>query len=148
MRNRYDDGDRYTWIPWTIATGLVAGLGGYVIAVESGRSAPQPVAYTAAAPAGPGASVPSANIDVQLGAYRDILARDPKNLPAAVGAGNLLYDAQRYPEAIAFYQQAFALNGTDINVSTDLGTALWYAGRPDESLAQYQKSLGISPAPA
>ncbi len=59
-------------------------------------------------------------------------------------AGNLLYDAQRYVEAIGFYQQAFALNATDINVSTDLGTALWYAGRADEALAQYDKSLALN----
>jgi tetratricopeptide (TPR) repeat protein len=146
MRHRYDDADRYAWIPWTIATGMVAGLGGYVIAVESGRPATPPVVYTTAAPqpATTSASIAGSNTDIQLGAYRDILARDPKNLQAAVGAGNLLYDGQRYAEAIPFYQQAFALNATDINVSTDLGTALWYAGRPDESLAQYQKSLAIN----
>jgi tetratricopeptide (TPR) repeat protein len=80
----------------------------------------------------------------QLRGYRDILARDPKNATAAVQAGNMLYDAQRYVEAIPFYQQAFALLPNDINVSTDLGTALWYAGRADEALAQYEKSLAIN----
>ena len=55
-----------------------------------------------------------------------------------------LDDAQRYVEAIPYYQQAFALLPTDINVSTDLGTALWYAGRPDEALAQYEKSLALN----
>src|SRR5262249_9403661 len=62
---------------------------------------------------------------------------------AAVKAGNLLYDAQRYPEAIEFYKLAFALLPDDINVSTDLGTALWYSGRADEALAQDEKSLAI-----
>jgi tetratricopeptide (TPR) repeat protein len=147
MGTRYEQPERYAWIPWTIATGLVAGLGGYVIAIEGGRPAPQPVAYSTAAPQ-PAAPIAGANIDAQLNAYRDILARDPANVQAAVGAGNLLYDAQRYAEAIPFYQQAFALHATDINVSTDLGTALWYAGRADESLAQYQKSLAISPSHA
>ena len=155
MGDRYEPASTYAWIPWTIATGLVAGLGGYIIAIESGRPAPV-VSMTAAAPsvpistppassaAVPAASISASNVDIQLRAFRDILARDPKNAQAAVGAGNLLYDAQRYAEAIPFYQQAFALNATDINVSTDLGTALWYAGRPDESLAQYQKSLAIN----
>src|SRR6185312_10030635 len=76
------------------------------------------------------------------------LARDPKNASAALKAGNLLYDAQRYVEAIPFYQQAFALLPGDINVSTDLGTALWYSGRADEALAQYEKSLAINAAHA
>jgi tetratricopeptide (TPR) repeat protein len=30
-----------------------------------------------------------------------------------------------------------------VNVSTDLGTAMFYAGRPDEALAQLQASLAI-----
>jgi len=80
----------------------------------------------------------------QLRAYRDILTRDPKNLQAAVNAGNLLYDAQRYQEAIGFYEQALALKPSDINVSTDLGTALWYAGRADDALAQYDRSLALN----
>ena len=84
-----------------------------------------------------------------LRAYRDILARDPKNLQAAVNAANLLYDGRRYVEAIPFYEQAFALNSTDINVRyKDLGTALWYAGRPDDALAQYDRSLKIAPTHA
>jgi tetratricopeptide (TPR) repeat protein len=64
---------------------------------------------------------------------------------AAVRAGNLLYDAQRYVEAIPFYQQALAHNPSDLNVSTDLGTALWYSGRADEALAQYERSLKLDP---
>jgi len=48
------------------------------------------------------------------------------------------------PATKGFYQQAFTLKPNDINVSTDLGTALWYAGRPDEALAQYERSLAIN----
>jgi len=54
-------------------------------------------------------------------------------------------DAQRYSEAIGYYQQGFAGNPSDINVSTDLGTALWYTGRADAALAQYAVSLSLDP---
>jgi tetratricopeptide (TPR) repeat protein len=37
------------------------------------------------------------------------------------------------------------MNPSDINVSTDLGTALWYSGRADEALAQYDRSLKLDP---
>jgi tetratricopeptide (TPR) repeat protein len=37
---------------------------------------------------------------------------------------------------------------SDINVSTDLGTAIWYSGRADEALAQYDRSLIIDPTHA
>lgn len=83
--------------------------------------------------------------EVALKAYRDILARDPKNTHAAVSAGNMLYDAKRYEDAIPFYQQAMAANRADVSVSTDLGTALWYSGRADAALAQYAVSLTIDP---
>ena len=139
MREYEEPPTQYAWIVYAIAMVMFGGLAGYIIAVESGRNAPTAVA---AAPAQAG-SAPVVD-ESELRAYREILARDPKNSAAAVTAGNLLYDAQRYVEAIGFYQQAFALNPKDINVSTDLGTALWYAGRADEALAQYERSLAIN----
>ena len=143
MREYDESPDKYAWIVYAMATGVVGLLAGYMIAVQAGRG---PAATGVAAPT-VAAATPVVD-ESELRAYRDILARDPKNLAAAVKAGNLLYDAQRYPEAISLYQQAFALNPRDINVSTDLGTALWYSGRPDEALVQYEKSLAIDAAHA
>src|SRR5712691_4171951 len=149
MLEREEPPFQYAWIVYAIALMLVGGLAGYVIAVQRARAAGMPAATVATAPA-PAPSSPVLPVfdDAQLRAYRDILARDPKNVQAAVGAGNLLYDAQRYHEAIGFYSQAFALNPSDISVSTDLGTALWYSGRAHDALAQYEKSLAIDPTHA
>jgi Flp pilus assembly protein TadD len=144
MRERIEPSTQYAWIVNAAALLLVGGLAGYVLAVQ-GQSASPGVAPAAAAVTT--APVPLAD-EGQLRAYREILARDPKNVAAAIGAGNLLYDAQRYSEAIGYYQQGFAGNPADINVSTDLGTALWYTGRADEALAQYDKSLAINPTHA
>lgn len=143
MRERlYEEEKQYTWIVYAVALLLVGSLAGYILA-STGRQPVQTAPVVAAAAA------PTAIVDEnQLKAYRDILARDPRNFDAAVAAGNLLYDGKRYVEAIAYYQQAMAIKPTDINVSTDLGTALWYSGRADEALAQYAKSLAINPAHA
>jgi tetratricopeptide (TPR) repeat protein len=119
---------------------MVGGMAGYVISVQGGQPRSSSVAPTTATS---GSGTPIVD-ESELRAYRDILARDPKNATAAVKAGNLLYDAQRYVEAIGFYQQAFALTPGDINLSTDLGTALWYVGRSDDALAQYEKSLALN----
>ena len=146
MREYDEDEKKYSWIVYAVCALLVGGLGGYIIAVAATRPGAGPVQTAAAAPAAAPAA-PLVN-EAELRAFRDILARDPRNLQAAVSAGNMLYDAHRYVEAIPFYQQAFALNASDINVSTDLGTALWYAGRPDDALAQYERSLSISPTHA
>ena len=145
MRERVEPSTQYAWIVNAAAMLLVGGLAGYILALQgriaSAGVAPAAVASVTTAPA------PMAD-EGQLRAYREILARDPKNVAAAISAGNLLYDAQRYSEAIGYYQQGFAGNPSDINVSTDLGTALWYTGRADDALAQYAKSLAINPTHA
>lgn len=139
MHDRYEPPNTYSWSLYGVAVMIVGGLAGYVISTQNGGA--RNVAGAAVpSPAAPAASVAD---ESELRAYRDILARDPRNAAAAVKAGNMLYDAQRYVEAIAFYQQAYALNDRDINVSTDLATALWYAGRADEALSQYEKSLAL-----
>ncbi|HUR32801.1 MAG TPA: tetratricopeptide repeat protein [Vicinamibacterales bacterium] len=142
---------RYSWLVYAVGMLLVGGLSGYILSITAG-SRGGPVA-AAAAPASVPAAVPSGAAsgmvdEVALKTYREILSRDPKNLQAAVSAGNLLYDAKRFDEAIPFYQQALRTNASDVNVSTDLGTALWYTGRADAALAQYAVSLAIDPTHA
>lgn len=147
MRERtYDEEAEYSWIVYVAAVLLVGAVTGYLITTTTSREASAAPASPAAAAADVAGVPPADEATVQ--AYRSILARDPRNLQAAVGLANLLYDARRYAEAIPFYQQAFALDSHDINVSTDLGTALWYTGRADEALRQYDKSLAIDPTHA
>ena len=147
MREYDEDERQYAWIVYAVAMLIVGGLAGYVLAVSGNHPGAAWSAQTATAAPVTAPSTPLVD-ESALTAYREILARDPKNVQAAVHAGNLLYDGHRYAEAIPLYQQAFALNPSDINVSTDLGTALWYAGRPDEALSQYDRSLAIEPTHA
>ena len=144
MREKsYDDEAPYTWMVLAIMMLMIGAMGGYALSLPArSNAAPRMAATPVAAPtpAPPGAPLADENA---LAAYRDMLARDPKNLQAAVSAGNLLYDAKRYAEAVPLYQQAMALDPQNVNVRTDLGTALWYSGRPDEALAQYARSLAI-----
>jgi len=133
----YGEEPPYTWIVLAMMMLMIGVLGGYALSLP-GRTAAAPAAAAPAPP--PPIAVADENA---LAAYRDMLARDPRNVQAAVSAGNLLYDAKRYAEAIPFYQQAVAIDPRNVNVSTDLGTALWYSGRADEALSQYARSLEI-----
>lgn len=75
-----------TWIVYAVAMLLVGGLAGYVLSIAGNGGAPAATtASTAAAPA-PVSAAPAAGMvdEVALKAYRDILARDPKNVQAAV----------------------------------------------------------------
>jgi len=140
MRDRrYEEEQQYPLIVYAVAMLLVGGIAGYLLSSTATR--PAPGAPAAAAPAAAAATLVDDN---QVRAYRNILARDPRNFDAAVALGNLLYDGKRYSEAVPYYQQALTVK-RDVNVSTDLGTALWYSGRADEALAQYAVSLAIDP---
>jgi Flp pilus assembly protein TadD len=131
------------------AGALFGVLVGYVVAVEQARPAPGLAAVAAppAAPAAAPASTPALN-ESELQAYRDILARDPKNVRAAIELGNRLYDAGQYAEAVTYYQQAWSIDPTNVGVSTDLATALWYLGRPDDAIQQFERSLALDPGHA
>ena len=140
-----DPPQRYTWMVYGVGMLLVGSLAGYALsaAVAPGRPVAAGAGSTVQAPV---TSAPAAMVDEQgLKTYRDILAKDPANFQAAVNAGNILYDGKRYDECIPYYRQAMQIKGDDVNVSTDLGTALWYSGRPDEALAQYEVSLRLAP---
>ena len=140
--------------PMTAVTGVAGILFGVIVGYILGAGQAQPGASGAAAPAAQAATAPAAGpataivTDAELQAYKDILARDPKNVKAATDLGNRLYDAGRFAEAIPYYQQAHALDPRNVGVSTDLGTALYYAGRPDEALVQLERSLQADPTHA
>jgi tetratricopeptide (TPR) repeat protein len=134
----YEEEAPYTWIVLAIMMLMIGALGGYALSLPAhGTAAAAPATVPQAAP---NTALADENA---LAAYRDMLARDPMNLQAAISAGNILYDAKRWAEAIPLYQQALALDPRNVSVSTDLGTALWYSGRADEALAQYARSLSI-----
>ena len=139
--------------PMTAVTGVAGILFGVIVGYIIGAGQAQPGAPIAA-PAAQAAAAPSAGpatavvTDAELQAYKDILARDPKNVKAATDLANRLYDAGRFAESIPYYQQAHALDPRNVGVSTDLGTALYYAGRPDEALVQLERSLQADPTHA
>ena len=74
-----------------------------------------------------------------------ILNSDPKNAGAAVQLGNTYFDAERYPEAINWYEKALAIDPKNADASTDLGVSYYYTKRTDEALRQFENSLRIDP---
>lgn len=83
--------------------------------------------------------------DVQAAPLIEKLKTDPNNPELLAGIGNYYYDAQQYPTAIGYYQQALILQPNNAAVRTDLGTALWYTGDADNAIAEFKKSLTYEP---
>ncbi len=72
-------------------------------------------------------------------------ARKPSDPEPRLKLGNFFYDQKQYDQAIGWYRRALELDPKNINAQTDLGTAYFYIGRPQDALREYRKSLAIDP---
>lgn len=109
---------------------------------RAGDGVPQPAPQAAAAPQAQ-AAPPLDEARVQQ--LRTAIDADPKNAGSHTQLGNVYFDAQRFPDAIAAYEQSLKINPNDPDVRTDLGVSYFYTNRSDEALAQFEQSLKIDP---
>jgi tetratricopeptide (TPR) repeat protein len=125
-----------------VAFGLIAG---WIIGTQQAapRTAAAPPAQ-AAAPA-QSAGTPRAAIldDAKVTALKSVAERQPTNAQPRAELANLYFDAERYDDAIAWYQEALKLTPNDVNLSTDLGVCYYYTNQADKALAQLSHSLSI-----
>jgi tetratricopeptide (TPR) repeat protein len=120
---------------------------GWVIGIQQAENqAPAPV-QTAAAPAqgGAGQQQPPPLDEARVQALTTVFNSDPKNAGAAVQLGNVYFDAERYPDAIKWYEEGVRLDPKNADASTDLGISYYYTGQTDRALAQFANSLKIDP---
>ena len=131
--------------------GIVFGLiAGWVIGTQQatlrpggGSSAPPTAAASTAAP---GAAPQAALLDEsKVTAFKSIAEREPSSAAPRVQLANLYFDAERYEDAIKWYEEALELQPNDADVSTDLGVSYYYTNQPDRALSQFQRSLAINP---
>jgi len=76
---------------------------------------------------------------------KSIADKEPSNAKSRVELANLYFDAERYDDAIKWYEEALKLTPNDVNASTDLGVCYYYASLPDKALAQFEHSLKLDP---
>ena len=125
-----------------IAFGLIAG---WIIGSQQAPSRqPPPQATTSQAPA-PANTRAAVIDDAKVTALKSVAEREPSNAKPRIDLGNLYFDAERYDDAISWYEAALKLTPRDVNLSTDLGVCYYYTNQPDKALAQFDKSLAIDP---
>jgi tetratricopeptide (TPR) repeat protein len=119
---------------------------GWVIGVQqAGNRASAPaVATTPAASQGAARQAPPLD-EARVQSLMTIIKNDPKNAGAMVQLANTYFDAERYPEAIKWYEEGLALDPKNPDASTDLGISYYYTGQTDRALKQFEHSLSIDP---
>jgi tetratricopeptide (TPR) repeat protein len=120
---------------------------GWILGTQSARSrtVAAPAAASAPAPPAAGGSSAPALDSARVKALESVAQQNPKDAQPRIEIGNLYFDAEQYPEAIGWYEQALSLSPANPNVSTDLGVAYYYTNQPDRALAQFDRSLKVDP---
>jgi tetratricopeptide (TPR) repeat protein len=109
-------------------------------------TAPTSTAAGAPAATGSGQAQAAAPFDeARATALRATAEKDRSDAATRVQLGNLYFDAERFPEATKWYEDALTVDPKNVNASTDLGIAYYYMNQADRALAQFERSLAIDP---
>jgi cytochrome c-type biogenesis protein CcmH/NrfG len=120
---------------------------GWVIGVQQagGRfSAPAPAPAPAEGAAAGQTQAPPLD-EARVQSLMTVIKNDPKNAGAAVQLGNTYFDAERYADAIKWYEESLRLDPSNPDASTDLGVSFYYTGQTDRALQQFSESLKMDP---
>ena len=123
---------------WVIGSQQASRRGATQVQLQQSTPAP------ANAPAGGGTAPPPLD-EGKVQSLQTIIKSDPKNAGAYVQLANAYFDAQRYPDAIKWYEEGIKLDPKNPDASTDLGVSYYYAGRTDDALKQFEISLKLNP---
>jgi tetratricopeptide (TPR) repeat protein len=123
---------------------------GWVIGVQQAglRPAAAPAATAAAPPTsdGTGNARQAPPLDeARVQSLMTVIKNDPKNAGAAVQLANTYFDAERYADAITWYEESLRLDPGNPDASTDLGVSYYYSGQTDRALQQFELSLKLDP---
>jgi cytochrome c-type biogenesis protein CcmH/NrfG len=136
-----------------IAGALFGLLCGWMLGAQQVASVAPPAAQVAPAPAasaGQGAQ-PAAQgnppaFDAQRAqALESEASQKPRDADVRTRLGNLYFDAERYADAVKWYEASLQVAPANPDVSTDLAVSYYYTNQTDKALTQFARSLEIDP---
>ncbi len=86
-----------------------------------------------------------AETNLKIKTLKDIIAKDPKNLPALVELGNLYFDTGKPKEAIEAYSQYLAVKPDNADVRTDMGIMYRALGDFNRAIEEFKKAAQSDP---
>jgi len=135
-------------IVFAVAGVLFGVIVGWVLGSQQARGTVPVAAPVAQTQAAGGQAAPQGSQAIPLDqdrvrALQSVAEQNPRDAQPRVQLGNMFFDAEQYPQAISWYEQAMALSPKDPNLSTDLGVAYYYTNQPDRAIQQFEHSLSL-----
>lgn len=82
----------------------------------------------------------SNEVTSKIQTLKEIVKKDPKNLPAWVELGNLYFDSDQPKEAIEAYSQYLTVKPDNPDVRTDMGIMYRKLGQFDRAIEEFRKA--------
>jgi cytochrome c-type biogenesis protein CcmH/NrfG len=83
--------------------------------------------------------------DAAIQPLLDRLRQDSNNPQLLVNIGNQYYDNHDWSKAVEYYRRSLQIEPEDVDVRTDMGTAIWYGGDPQGAIREYEAALEFQP---
>ena len=132
-----------------LVVGFVGGVTAGILWMTKGSEKTAMVQKPQMAPPGAPAPAPPARDSIeaasQVQTLKEILKKDPKNLPAWVELGNLYFDTDQPKEAIDAYSRYLAVKPDNPDVRTDMGIMYRKLGQFDRALEEFRKAARSDP---
>ena len=116
-----------------------------ILAVLAAIAAPSGCKKKERQPAGGEGEPIRLNALAEIENYKEILRKDPNNLQALIGIGNLYFDTKQDLLAIESYQKALAMDPSNVDVRTDMAVCYRRKGNPDRAVEELKKAISTNP---
>ena len=138
-----------TAILFIVIAFLVGFIAGATVAILKGTKGVEKVAAVqkpqVALPQAPPPGPDPAELNLKIQSLKDIIKKDPKNLPALVELGNVYFDAGQPKEAIEAYSQYLAAKPDNADVRTDMGIMYRAMGDFNRAIEEFKKAAQSDP---
>src|SRR6516164_4275931 len=84
---------------------------------------------------------PNVSNDQLLAMFKEALQKNPNDTMLMTRYANFLFDTGKFSEAADWFHKVSMQQPDNLDVLTDLGTALWNAGKKDEAMGTYRQIL-------
>ncbi len=124
---------------------LVGFITGATVAILRGTKGVEKAAFEQKPQIASTPDISPMEIQLKIKTLKDIVQKDPKNLPALVELGNLYFDTNQPKEAIEVYSKYLTIKPDNPDVRTDMGIMYRILGDFDRAIEEFKKAARSDP---